>query len=164
MIIFQISPNVSESEDPKDQVIQENNGPDSVKIEPSRLTIPSSSKKQRHSASSISLLKSIPEATGNGASEVEVADQIDKSEISTSNPSNEQPSSKVPLKSVDSTPSSSMSLLNVTVSKGPSARSASLQPPQEIEDETEMLLFNRRQSGILVFKFEKNLCFLHVEC
>ena len=40
-----------------------------------------------------------------------------------------------------------MSLLEVTGPKGPSARSASLQPPHEIEDETDMLLFNRRQSG-----------------
>ena len=117
-----------------------------MKVEHSRLAIPSTSKgynssKQRHSTSSISLLKSIPEATGNGASEIETAETINTPEIPRELPP------KAPLKSFGSTPSSSMSLLEVTGPKGPSARSASLQPPHEIEDETDMLLFNRRQSG-----------------
>jgi hypothetical protein len=40
----------------------------------------------------------------------------------------------------------------VTVPKCNSTRSASLQPPLETEDETDMSLFNRRQSGKSVSK------------
>ena len=130
-----------------------------MKVEHSRLAIPSTSKgynssKQRHSTSSISLLKSIPEATGNGASEIETAENVNAPEIPTSVASRELPP-RAPLKSFGSTPSSSMSLLEVTGPKGPSARSASLQPPHEIEDETDMLLFNRRQSGEKVFIYSQ---------
>ena len=156
--MFKSSSYGSENEEPNDQGTQDNNGSGSVKVEHSRLIIPSNSKgynsnKQRHSTSSISPLKSIPEATGNGSSDSDSTEKIEAVETSTCIASSEQPL-KVPPKSIDSTPSSSMSLLAVTVPKGPSIRSASLQPPHEIEDENEMLLFNRRQSGKLMFRME----------
>ena len=159
--MFQNSPYGSENEEAKDQGTQEGSG----KVEHSRLTIPSNSKgynsnKQRHSTSSISPLKSIPEATGNGASEIDATEKVDALEVSTSTASSEQPL-KVPMKSIDSTPSSSMSLLAVTVPKGPSTRSASLQPPHEIEDDPDALLFNRRQSGELMFKMKRKLKMLY---
>ena len=125
-----------------------------TKIEHSRLAIPSNSKgynttKHRHSSSSISLLKSIPEAAGNGASEIETVENMDlSSTLNLTDKSNEGS-----IKSAVSTPGSTPSLLEVTLPKGPTLRSASLQPPQETEEEIEMALFNRRQSGKYMLSF-----------
>ena len=142
---------MSEDESCKEAISQSSNGSSNIKVEHTRLALPSNAKgynmsKPRHSSSSISPLKSIPEATGNGASEIEVVDHADTLRVSTSHDT----SIKDSIKSDDSISTPSMSLLAVTVPKGPAARSASLQPPQETEDETEISLFNRRQSGKLI--------------
>ena len=143
--LFQNSAKSSEDEAVKESLTPSNIGAQTAKLEQSRLTIPPNPKcyntsKHRLSSSSISPLKSIPESTSNGATEIEIAENENTS-------SSNDNITKISTKSTDSNLSLSTSLLGVMMPKGPSVRSASLHPPNENDDETEMSLFNRRQSG-----------------
>ena len=104
---------------------------------------PTARARRRKSSSSSSPLKSIPEAASNGASEINVVENDRALDIS-SPPDN----SVAGAKSTEAAESSSSkATLGVAMPAGLAARSASLQPPNESEDETEISLFNRRQSG-----------------